>query len=52
MTKLKLRIEHLREALGIGTDHPRLSWIVEAENQGWRQTAYEIESYDADGKPR
>ena len=52
MTKLKIRIEHLREAFGIGTAHPRLSWIVEAESQGWGQTAYEIEAHDVDGKPR
>src|SRR5687768_12997911 len=52
MTTLNVRIEHLRDAFGIGTDHPRLSWIVEAETQGWRQTAYEIEAHDAAGKPR
>src|SRR5689334_12068246 len=47
-----VRIEHLREALGIGADCPRLSWLVETGSQGWRQAAYEIESYDADGKLR
>jgi alpha-L-rhamnosidase len=52
MTKLKVRIEHLREAFGIGTDQPRLSWIVETDSQGWRQSSYEIEAYDADGEPR
>lgn len=52
MNKLKIRIEHLRDAFGIGTDRPRLSWIVEAESKDWRQIAYEIEAYDADGQPR
>src|SRR5688572_7620115 len=52
MTKLNVRIEHLRDAFGIGTDQPRLSWIVEAQSQGWRQSAYEIEVHDADGKLR
>ena len=37
-----LRIEHLREPLGIGTATPRLSWRTTASD-GWRQTAYEIE---------
>ncbi|HEX5808281.1 MAG TPA: glycoside hydrolase family 78 protein, partial [Anaerolineales bacterium] len=31
-------------------DRPRLSWIVETEQQGWHQAGYEIESYDAGGK--
>lgn len=52
MTILNVRIEHLRDAFGIGTARPRLSWIVEAESQGWRQTAYEIKAHDADGKSR
>src|SRR5512147_444530 len=46
---LGLRVEHQREAFGIGMDRPRLSWIVETDGQAWRQAAYEIESYDADG---
>ncbi len=49
-TTLKVRVEHLRDAFGIGTDRPRLSWIVETENPGWHQAGYEIESYGADGK--
>ena len=49
---VQLRIEHLRDALGIGTDHPRLSWTVHTGRQGWYQTAYQIEVYDADGKLR
>jgi alpha-L-rhamnosidase len=49
---LNLRVEHLRDALGIGTSRPRLSWIVETDAQGWRQAAYEIEGYDAEGTLR
>ena len=52
MTKLNVRIEHLRDAFGIGINRPRLSWIVETETQGWRQVAYEIEVYDAAGNLR
>src|SRR5690349_16949968 len=51
-TTLKVRVEHLRETLGIGTSHPRLSWIVETETQGWYQKAYEIEAYDANSSLR
>lgn len=51
-TTLHVRIEHLRDAFGIGMDRPRLSWIVETETQGWHQAAYEIEAYDPDGKLR
>ena len=47
---LDLRVEHLRDVFGVGTDRPRLSWIVETETQGWRQAAYEIEAYEAEGK--
>ena len=47
---LDVRVEHLRDAFGIGTDRPRLSWIVETRSSGWHQTGYEIEEYDADGK--
>jgi alpha-L-rhamnosidase len=49
-SSVKLQIEHLRETLGIGTTHPRLSWIVETDIQGWRQVGYEIEEYDSEGK--
>src|SRR5215207_10611510 len=52
MTNLTVRIEHQREAIGIGTPRPRLSWIVETETPGWRQAAYEIEVYEADGSLR
>ena len=50
ISSVKLQVEHLRETLGIGTDSPRLSWIVETDIQGWHQSSYEIEEYDADGK--
>lgn len=49
---LYVRIEHLRDAFGIGMDRPRLSWIIETRSQGWRQRAYEIEAYDTEGKLR
>jgi alpha-L-rhamnosidase len=47
---VKLRVEHLRETLGIGTTHPQLSWIIETDVQGWYQSGYEIEEYGPDGK--
>jgi alpha-L-rhamnosidase len=37
-----IRIEHLRDPLGIGTAAPRLSWRTAAPDE-WRQAAYEIE---------
>ncbi|AWB87349.1 glycoside hydrolase family 78 protein [Mycetocola zhujimingii] len=37
-----IRFEHLRDALGIGTPSPRLSWQTQAE-AGWTQAAYEVE---------
>jgi alpha-L-rhamnosidase len=40
-----VRIEHHREALGIGESEPRLSWSVHAPG-GWSQHAYEIEVAD------
>ncbi len=52
VTISRVRFVHLREALGIGTDCPRLSWMVETESRGWHQAGYEIESYDVNGKPR
>lgn len=49
VTISRVRVEHQSEAFGIGTDRPRLSWMVETANSGWRQAGYEIESYDAAG---
>jgi len=47
-----LRVEHLRETLGIGADRPRLSWQVQTSAQNWYQVAYEIDAYCADGQLR
>ena len=52
VASVDVRIEHLRDTLGIGTDRPRLSWIVETETQGWLQTGYEVEAYGVDGQLR
>jgi alpha-L-rhamnosidase len=43
-----VRFEHLREALGIGTATPRLSWISETASQNWQQVAYALEARAAD----
>jgi hypothetical protein len=48
-TIAKVRFEHVRDALGIGTARPRLSWIVTTESPGWYQAAYEIRSHGPDG---
>jgi alpha-L-rhamnosidase len=47
---MDVRIEHLQDTLGIGTDRPRISWTVKTESRDWLQTGYEIESYDPDGR--
>ena len=47
---LNIRIEHQRDAFGIGTDRPRLSWVVQTETPGWHQAAYEVEAYDTNGQ--
>jgi len=52
VASVDVRIEHLRDTLGIGTDRPRLSWTVTTESRDWLQTGYEIEAYDSDGKLR
>ena len=52
LASVDVRIEHLQDTLGIGTDRPRLSWIIATESQGWFQTGYEIETYDTNGKLR
>jgi alpha-L-rhamnosidase len=49
VTIADVRFEHRREALGIGTAQPRLSWIVSTTATGWRQAAYEIEAEGTDG---
>src|SRR5689334_22268222 len=50
LPSLALRVEHQREAFGIGTDSPRLSWIVETAGNEWHQAGYEIESYAVGGR--
>ena len=47
-----IHFEHLRDALGIGTSRPRLSWLVETGRPNWRQIAYEIEAVGPDGQTR
>jgi hypothetical protein len=46
----ELRFEHHREPFGIGEARPRLSWIVETEQPGWRQSAYAVELYGSQGE--
>lgn len=48
----RVEIEHLREPMGIGTNRPRLSWMIETDIANWQQAAYEIELYDADDNSR
>lgn len=48
----RVRIEHQKEALGIGTDRPRLSWMIETETLNWHQAGYEIQLFDAGGTLR
>lgn len=48
----RVEIEHLRETLGIGTDRPRVAWMIETNIPNWHQAAYEIELYGNDGKLR
>ena len=37
-----LRCEYLTNPLGIDVVHPRLSWTIEAEGRGQKQTAYRV----------
>ena len=41
-----LRCEYLANPIGIGETEPRLSWQMQSERRGARQTAYEIECAD------
>jgi alpha-L-rhamnosidase len=45
----ELRFEHHSEPFGIGEASPRLSWIVETQHPGWRQSAYAVELYTQEG---
>ncbi|RKS75471.1 alpha-L-rhamnosidase [Motilibacter peucedani] len=42
-------VEHHAHPLGIGEPTPRLSWLVETSEPGWRQEAYEVEGRTVDG---
>ncbi len=46
---LVVRVEHRRDAFGIGADRPRLSWTIGTKNSNWYQAGYEIAEYDAEG---
>ena len=50
VTIAELRFEHCRDALGIGTAQPRLSWIVETATEAWWQSGYELEAREPDGQ--
>lgn len=39
---VQLRCEYLRDPIGIDTIKPRLSWMVESDRRGRRQTVYQI----------
>src|SRR6059058_5598230 len=52
VTIADVRFEHHRDALGVGEERPRLSWIVVTTTAGWHQAGYEIETYGADGQLR
>src|SRR5579875_2424101 len=52
VTIADVRVEHRRDALGVGAAKPRLSWVVDTMAEGWRQAAYEIEAYGPDGQLR
>ncbi len=47
-----VRFEHLRDALGIGENRPRLSWTLASTSDPWYQSGYQIESYEGDGRLR
>ncbi len=48
-TFVEVHVEHRREAHGIGTTRPRLSWSVATLVADWHQGSYEIEAYGPDG---
>jgi alpha-L-rhamnosidase len=45
-----IRFEHRRDALGIGTARPRLSWVIVTERPNWQQAGYEVVTASADGQ--
>ncbi|MFE8013925.1 glycoside hydrolase family 78 protein [Streptomyces antibioticus] len=44
-----VRFEHVRDALGVGTGRPRLTWSTVTPAGDWTQAAYEVELTAADG---
>ncbi|QQM38205.1 alpha-L-rhamnosidase [Streptomyces liliifuscus] len=44
-----VRFEHVRDALGLGTGRPRLSWTTLTQARDWTQRAYEVELTVPDG---
>lgn len=42
MRPARLRCEYLANPPAVNTDRPRLSWIVESDGRGVRQTAYQV----------
>jgi alpha-L-rhamnosidase len=42
MTAERLRVEYVDRPLGVDSAHPRLSWILQANERAQRQTAYQI----------
>jgi alpha-L-rhamnosidase len=38
----QLRCEYLKDPLGVDAAQPRLSWIVDSDQRGQRQTAYQV----------
>ncbi len=37
-----LRCEYLNDPLGVGTPQPRLSWVLESDQRGQKQSAYRV----------
>ena len=46
----QLRVENMQEPLGIGTDSPRFSWVIESKKQNVVQTAYQLVVSDDKGE--
>ena len=45
-----VRVEHHRDALGIGRPRPRLSWVVHTAAANWWQDGYQIAAFGSDGQ--
>ena len=46
---VRVRFEHRRDALGIGTPRPRVSWWTDTHTEGWTQAGYEMKATNSDG---